>query len=43
VNAWGLAILAAGILFVLLGVTGKADGVLNGARTKSGAPTKNYS
>jgi len=41
-NAWGLFILGAGVLFVLLGITGKAGTVLNGARTKSGAPTKAY-
>jgi hypothetical protein len=43
VNAWGLLILAAGALLVLLGVTGKADNVLNGARKKSGNPIKSYS
>jgi hypothetical protein len=41
-NAWGLLILAAGALLVLLGITGKADNVLNGARLKSGNPTKSY-
>ena len=42
-NAWGVLILLAGVLFVFLGITGKADNVLNGARTKSGNPAKSYS
>lgn len=41
-NAWGIFILLAGGLLILLGITGKADQVLNGARTKSGAPVKKY-
>jgi hypothetical protein len=43
VNAWGIFILLAGVLLVLLGLTGQADTVLNGARTKSGNVTKSYS
>ena len=39
-NAWGLFILAAGVLLVLLGITNKAEDVLNGARVKSGNPAK---
>lgn len=42
-NAWGLMILAVGVLLILLGITGRAGDVLNGARTKSGNPTKAYS
>jgi hypothetical protein len=42
VNAWGVFILLAGVLLVMLGITGKAGTVLNGARTKSGSPTKAY-
>jgi hypothetical protein len=42
VNSWGLFILGAGLLIVMLGITGKADSVLNGARKKSGSPTKAY-
>jgi hypothetical protein len=42
VNSYGLLILAAGALLILLGVTGKAGSVLNGARLKSGNPTKSY-
>lgn len=41
-NSWGLFILGAGALLVLLGITGKADNVLNGARKKSGNPAKSY-
>ena len=39
-NAWGVLILLAGVLLVMLGVTGKAESVLNGARVKSGSPAK---
>lgn len=42
-DAWGILILLVGVVLLLLGVTGKADSVLNGARTKAGAPTKSYS
>jgi len=41
-NGWGVLILLAGAVLVLLGITGKADSVLNGVRTKSGNPTKSY-
>jgi hypothetical protein len=40
VDGWGILILLAGVVFILLGVTGKAESVLNGARTKSGSPAK---
>lgn len=39
-NAWGLLILAAGAILVLLGITGQGENVLNGARVKSGNPKK---
>lgn len=42
-NSWGILILAAGALLVLLGITGRAGVVLNGARAKSGNPEKTYS
>jgi hypothetical protein len=42
VNAWGILILLAGALLILLGITGRADDVLNGVRAKSGNPTKSY-
>jgi hypothetical protein len=44
-NAWGLFIVAVGGLLLILGLTGKAGSVLNGARVKSGNPTttKSYS
>jgi hypothetical protein len=42
VNAWGLLIVIVGGVLVLLGITGKADSVLNGARVKSGNPKKAY-
>jgi hypothetical protein len=32
----------AAVLFIMLGLTGKADTVLNGFRTKAGAPVKAY-
>lgn len=41
-NPWGLFVLGFGLLFVFLGITGKAGSVLNGARTKSGNPVKTY-
>lgn len=41
-NAWGLLILGAGLLLLMLGITGKAGSVLNGARVKSGSPAKSY-
>jgi hypothetical protein len=43
VNAWGILIVLTGALLILLGITGKAGDVLNGARTKTGNPTKSYS
>lgn len=42
-DAWGVLILLAGIVLLLLGITGKADAVLNGARVKSGNAAKSYS
>ena len=42
-DAWGVLIFLAGLALVLLGITGKADAVLNGARVKSGNPAKSYS
>lgn len=42
-DAWGVLILLVGIVLVLIGITGRAGDVLNGARTKSGNPTKSYS
>lgn len=42
-DAWGILILVVGLILVVLGITGKAGDVLNGARTKAGAPTKVYS
>jgi len=41
-DAWGILILAVGVVLVLLGITGRADNVLNGARVKSGNPKKVY-
>jgi hypothetical protein len=40
VDSWGLILLAAGALLILLGITGRAESVLNGARVKSGNPAK---
>lgn len=42
-DAWGVLIALVGVVLVILGITGKAGSVLNGARTKAGAPTKIYS
>jgi hypothetical protein len=42
-DAWGVAIALIGVFLVILGITGKGGDVLNGARTKAGAPTKSYS
>lgn len=42
-DSWGVLILLVGVTLVILGITGKAGDVLNGARTKAGAPTKSYS
>lgn len=39
-DAWGILILLAGVGLIMLGITGKAENVLNGARVKSGSPTK---
>ena len=39
-NAWGILILLAGVLLLMLGITGKAETVLNGARVRSGNPAK---
>lgn len=39
-NAWGIFILLAGVLFVFLGITGKAESVLNHARIQTGNPVK---
>jgi hypothetical protein len=43
VDAWGVLILLAGVVILLLGITGKAETVLNGARVKSGNPAKSTS
>ena len=42
-NAWGLAIVLLGALAVFLGITGKGEDVINGARSKSGNPVKTAS